>query len=77
MSWWLLQYDLVDDYLERRAALREEHLSLATAAHERGEPVLAGPLPIPPTARCWCSGPTTRPRPSASPKPTPTCDRDS
>lgn len=40
--WWLLLYDVVDDYLSRRGALRTEHLSLATAAHERGELLLAG-----------------------------------
>ena len=38
----MLLYDLVDDYLERRAALREEHLGLARTAHERGELALAG-----------------------------------
>jgi uncharacterized protein YciI len=43
----LLEYALVDDYLERRAALREEHLALARAAHERGELLLAGALPDP------------------------------
>ena len=37
-----LQYDLVDDYLERRPEFREEHLNLARAAHERGELALAG-----------------------------------
>jgi len=45
--YWLLIYDLVDDYLERRTALRAEHLALATAAHERGELVLAGALDEP------------------------------
>ena len=44
---WMLIYDLVDDYLERRAALRSEHLELATAAHARGELVLAGALADP------------------------------
>jgi uncharacterized protein YciI len=44
---WLLLYDLVDDYLERRAPLREEHLALAKAAHERGELTLAGALAEP------------------------------
>jgi uncharacterized protein YciI len=44
---WLLLYDLVDDYLERRQPLRPEHLALATAAHERGELVMAGALAEP------------------------------
>ena len=44
---WLLLYDLVDDYLERRAPLRPEHLGLAEAAHERGELVMAGALADP------------------------------
>jgi uncharacterized protein len=37
-----LIYDLADDYLERRGALREGHLALAREAHERGELALAG-----------------------------------
>jgi len=37
-----LIYDLVDDYLDRRPPLREEHLALARAAHERGELAMAG-----------------------------------
>ena len=43
----VLEYSLADDYLERRAALREEHLALAQTAHERGELLLAGALPDP------------------------------
>lgn len=43
----VLEYALVEDYLERRAALREGHLALARAAHERGELLLAGALPDP------------------------------
>jgi uncharacterized protein YciI len=43
----VLEYALADDYLERRAALREDHLSLARTAHERGELLLAGALPDP------------------------------
>jgi uncharacterized protein YciI len=35
-------YDVTDDYLERRGEFRDEHLALATAAHGRGELVLAG-----------------------------------
>ena len=38
----VLQYDLVDDYLERRSEFREEHLGLARAARKRGELALAG-----------------------------------
>lgn len=37
-----LQYQLVEDYLERREPLRAEHLGLARAAAERGELALAG-----------------------------------
>jgi hypothetical protein len=44
---WLLMYDLADDYLERRAALRSEHLGQAEAALERGELMLAGALADP------------------------------
>ena len=43
----VLIYDLVDDYLERRAALRADHLSLAQAAHDRGELLLAGAMSDP------------------------------
>ena len=43
----LLEYTLADDYLEGRAALRDEHLALARAAHQRGELLLAGALPDP------------------------------
>jgi uncharacterized protein YciI len=43
----VLEYTLADDYLERRAALRADHLALAPAAHERGELVMAGALPDP------------------------------
>jgi hypothetical protein len=41
------EIELVEDYLERRAALRDEHLRLAAIAFERGELVLAGALTIP------------------------------
>lgn len=47
MTYWLLFYDLVDDYLERRVPLRQAHLALATDAHERGELLLAGALADP------------------------------
>jgi uncharacterized protein YciI len=45
--YWLLLYDLADDYLDRRPPLRDEHLGLARAAHERGELAMAGALADP------------------------------
>jgi len=38
----LLIYDVVPNYVERRAPFRAEHLRLAQAAVERGELLLAG-----------------------------------
>jgi uncharacterized protein YciI len=43
----LLFYNVVPDYVERRAAFRAEHLALARAATARGELVLAGALADP------------------------------
>ena len=40
--YYLLFYDVVDDYVARRAALRSEHLALAEAARDRGDLVLEG-----------------------------------
>jgi len=37
-------YDMVDDFVARRAAYRDEHLRLARESHARGELVLAGAL---------------------------------
>lgn len=42
MSYWILFYDVVPDYLDRRGQFRDEHLGLARAAHERGDLVMAG-----------------------------------
>jgi uncharacterized protein YciI len=42
-----LFYDVVDDFVSRRAPYREEHLRLVRAAHHRGEIVLAGALTDP------------------------------
>ncbi|RYG40644.1 hypothetical protein EON79_22265 [bacterium] len=44
MAHFLLLYDVVPDYVERRAAFRAEHLSLVRAAYHRGELLLAGAL---------------------------------
>ncbi|NEK87484.1 hypothetical protein GCU60_17220 [Blastococcus saxobsidens] len=43
----VLEYTLADDYLERRDAVREEHLAMLREAHDRGELLLAGALPDP------------------------------
>ena len=42
MNYYALIYETVDDYVARRGQFREQHLSVARAAHERGELVLAG-----------------------------------
>ena len=44
---YLLIYDVVDDYVERRAPLRDTHIALARAAVARGELVLGGALANP------------------------------
>jgi len=44
---WLLLYELVDDYLERRVPFRPEHIGRVEAAHERGDLVMAGALADP------------------------------
>ncbi|MGF6771445.1 uncharacterized protein YciI [Paraburkholderia sp. GAS199] len=44
---YLLIYDLVPDYLERRGQYRDAHLKLAWAAADRGELQLGGALADP------------------------------
>ncbi len=44
---YLLFYDVVDNYAERRAPLRKDHIAHAKAAVLRGELVLAGALANP------------------------------
>ena len=41
---YLLMYDVVEDYVTRRAPLRAAHIGLARAAAARGELVLGGAL---------------------------------
>ena len=45
--YWLLFYEVVDDYLERRGEWRDLHLARAREAHARGELLLAGALADP------------------------------
>jgi len=47
MNYFALFYDVVDNFVSRRAPYREEHLRLAREAHRRGELVLAGALADP------------------------------
>jgi uncharacterized protein len=47
MTYFLLIYHVVDDYISRRAAFREEHLRIARAAHDRGELLMGGALANP------------------------------
>jgi uncharacterized protein len=45
--YFVLFYETVENYVEKRAPFRDEHLALARAAHERGELVMAGALAEP------------------------------
>jgi len=47
MKHFLLLYDTVPEYLERRGEFRSAHLTLARAAQDRGELVLGGALADP------------------------------
>ncbi len=43
----MLLYDVVDNFIERRAVFREAHLKLVNEAHARGELIMAGALADP------------------------------
>src|SRR5438105_15829518 len=47
MNYYALFYDVVADYVARRATFREEHLRLAREAQRRGQLVLGGALTDP------------------------------
>jgi uncharacterized protein YciI len=47
MNYYALFYYVVEDFVARRAAYREEHLRLVREAHRRGEILLAGALTDP------------------------------
>jgi uncharacterized protein YciI len=42
MAFFALQYEFVDDFINRRAPYRDEHLGMLRELHARGEVVLAG-----------------------------------
>lgn len=48
MTYYVMFYEVVDDYMTRRAPYREEHLRLAREARQRGDLILAGALSDPP-----------------------------
>ena len=49
MPYFVLRYDqVVDDYVNRRAAFRAEHLSLMAQSRERNEVLMAGAVGDPP-----------------------------
>src|SRR5260370_20021835 len=47
MNYYVLFYEVVDDFVARRVPFRQEHLRLANAARERGEILFAGALAEP------------------------------
>lgn len=47
MGYYVLFYDVVEDYVARRTMFREEHLRLGRQAQERGDLLLAGALDDP------------------------------
>jgi len=47
MKYYLLLYKTVNNYVERRAPYRADHLAYANAAHARGDVVMGGALAEP------------------------------
>jgi uncharacterized protein YciI len=47
MHYYLLFYDVVPDYAERRTAFRSQHLALAQSYQSRGQLILGGALADP------------------------------
>ncbi len=45
--YYMLLYEVVNDFIERRAPFREEHLEMVRSAHEGGELFMAGALSDP------------------------------
>ena len=46
--YYILFYQTVDNYIERRTPFRDEHLALAQKAYQNGSLVMAGALADPP-----------------------------
>jgi len=47
-TYYILFYKTVENYIEKRAPFRDEHLQLVQNAYEKGEIVMAGALDDPP-----------------------------
>jgi len=45
--YYILLYDTVENYVERRAPYRQEHLAYAQASHKKGDLFMAGALSDP------------------------------
>lgn len=50
MPYFALQYQVVEDFADRRMPFRPAHLNQVREAHQRGEIVMAGALADPPEA---------------------------
>lgn len=48
MNYYALEYETVDDFINRRAPFRDVHLTLVREAHARGDMPIAGALGDPP-----------------------------
>lgn len=48
MRYYILTYDIVPNFADRRAPFREAHLRLVRESHERGHVLLAGAVGDPP-----------------------------
>jgi hypothetical protein len=47
MPYFILSYEVVDEFVARRAPFRQQHLQLVQETHARGELLLAGALAEP------------------------------
>ena len=77
MLYYLLLYDVVDEFTERRAPYRDAHLKLARAASDNGELLLAGAFADPADGAALVFRAATSRSRSASQRTTPTSRRDS
>lgn len=70
----VLFYDYVSDYLERRSEFRDAHLKLARPYIDRGELLLGGAFADPADGAMLLSQETRPTSHAASPRPIPMCE---